>query len=129
MDRDELQERTKQFALRVIRLVDALPPSVSGRSIASQLVRCGTSVAANYRAARRGRSRKEFAAKIGLVVEEIDESLFWLELIRDYEMFEAARIDPLIQESEELLKIFAKTRRTTLSKSPLRQITTSPETP
>ncbi len=81
MNADELKERTKQFALRVVKLVTALPKTVEGRAIAGQIVRSGTSVAANYRAACRARSRTEFVAKIGIVLEEADETLLWLELI------------------------------------------------
>jgi len=78
---DELKLRTKQFASRIIKLVAALPKTVAGRAIANQLVRSGTSVAANYRAACRARSRTEFVAKMGVVLEEADETHLWLELI------------------------------------------------
>ena len=81
MDADELKQRTKQFALRVLKLVEALPNNLQGRAVGGQLVRAGTSVGSNYRAACRGRSRAEFAAKLGIVEEEADESAFWLELI------------------------------------------------
>ena len=79
----ELQSRTKQFALRVLVLIDRLPNTIGGRVIANQLARSATSVGANYRAACRARSRAEFAAKLGIVAEEADESLYWLELIRE----------------------------------------------
>jgi four helix bundle protein len=79
----DLKARTKQFALRVMHLVDALPRTIQGRAIAKQIIRSATSVAANYRAAGRARSRAEFVAKIGVVKEEPDESSFWLELIVD----------------------------------------------
>jgi len=81
--KQELQRRTKQFALRVFKLVDALPRTPGGRAVANQLVRSATSVGANYRAACRSRSRAEFTAKFGTVLEEADESLYWLELIRE----------------------------------------------
>ncbi len=81
MDERELKERTKQFALRIIKLVESLPKTITGRAIGGQLVRCGTSVGANYRYACRGRSRAEFIAKLGIVVEEADESAFWLEVL------------------------------------------------
>ncbi len=81
MTERELIERTKQFALRVIKLVNALPRTIEGRSIASQLMRSGTSVAANYRAACRARPKAEFIAKLGTVEEEADEGAFWLDLI------------------------------------------------
>ena len=81
MNPQELKERTKQFALRVMRLVDALPRAAKGNAVAGQLMRSGTSVAVNYRAACRGRSRAEFVAKIGVVEEEANETALWLELI------------------------------------------------
>jgi four helix bundle protein len=77
----ELKARTKEFALRVIRLVDALPNTVKGRAIANQIMRSATSIAANYRGACRARSRAEFIAKIGVVEEEADETAFWRELV------------------------------------------------
>ncbi len=81
MNPQELKERTKQFALRVMRLVDALPRTAKGTALAGQLVRSGTSVAANYRSASRARSRAEFISKIGVVEEEANETALWLELI------------------------------------------------
>ncbi len=81
MNAEELKKRTKQFALRILKLAAALPNTIEGRAIRGQLVRAGTSVGANYRAACRGRSKAEFIAKIGVVEEEADESAFWLELI------------------------------------------------
>ena len=81
MDEDELKRRTKRFALRVIKLVAALPKTVEGRTIGNQLVRAGTSVGANYRAACRARSKAEFIARLGVVEEEADESEYWMELI------------------------------------------------
>ena len=81
MNAEELKTRTKRFSLRVLKLVAALPNNVQGRAVGGQLVRAGTSVGANYRAACRGRSRAEFVAKIGVVEEEADESAFWMELI------------------------------------------------
>lgn len=83
MDSNELKDRTKRFALRILKLVAALPDTVQGRSVGGQLVRSGTSVGANYRSACRGRSKAEFIAKIGIVEEEADESGFWLELIME----------------------------------------------
>jgi four helix bundle protein len=81
MNADDLKKRTKQFALRVLKLVAALPQTVAGRAIGGQLARAGTSVGANYRAACRGRSRAEFIAKLGTVEEEADESAYWMEVI------------------------------------------------
>lgn len=81
MDKAELLARTKAFALRVLKLVDRLPQTTSGRAIRNQLVRSATSIGANYRAACRSRARAEFAAKLGIVAEEADETIYWLQLI------------------------------------------------
>lgn len=110
MDADELKKRTKLFALRILKLAAALPPSIEGRSIRGQLVRAGTSVGANYRAACRGRSRAEFIAKIGIVEEEADESAFWLELIIEGAFLNEKRVKPLLDEANEITKIMASSR-------------------
>ena len=110
MDAEELKNRTKQFALRVLKLAAALPPTIEGKAIRGQLVRAGTSVGANYRAACRGRSRAEFAAKIGVVEEEADESAFWLELIIEGAFLSKARVKPLLDEAIEITKIMATSR-------------------
>jgi len=110
MDAEDLKNRTKQFALRILKLVEALPNSLQGRTIAAQLVRAGTSVGANYRAACRGRSRAEFIAKIGIVEEEADESAFWLELIIDGAFLSENQVKPLLSEANELTKIMASSR-------------------
>ena len=115
MNEQELKERTKQFALRVMKLVDALPKTVSGRAIANQLVRSGTSVGANYRAACRGRSKAEFVAKLGIVIEEADECEYWLELIIDGKLLSQSTIQPLHQEAHELAAIFVASVRTAKS--------------
>src|SRR5450759_2026271 len=107
MNAQELKDRTKQFALRVMRLVDALPNTPKDRAIAGQLVRGGTSVAANYRAACRGRSRAEFISKIGVVEEEADETVLWLELIVEDELLPEKKIAPLRKEANELTAIMA----------------------
>ena len=112
MSKAELLERTKNFALRILKLVDHLPKTIAGRAIGNQLVRSGTAVGANYRAACRSRSPAEFAAKIGVVAEEADESLYWLELIRDGGLSPAAKIQPLLDEANELTAIFTEARRT-----------------
>jgi four helix bundle protein len=106
----DLKKRTKQFALRVLKLVAALPNNVQGRAIGSQLVRAGTAVAANYRAACRGRSKAEFIAKLGTVEEEADESAFWMELIIEAELLKAQKVQPLLAEAIELTKIIARSR-------------------
>jgi len=111
MTPDELKARTKRFALRAIKLVVALPKSIEGRAIASQLVRCGTSVAANYRAACRARSRNEFIAKMGVVLEEADETQLWLEWIIEAKLIPARRVQPLLDEASELVAIFVASRK------------------
>ncbi len=108
----ELQQRTKSFALRVLKLIEHLPNSIGGRILANQLTRSGTSVGANYRAACRARSRAEFASKLGTVAEEADESLYWLELIRDGNFVPAKKLASLISEADELTAIFTAGRRT-----------------
>jgi four helix bundle protein len=107
----DLKARTKQFALRVMKMVDALPRTIQGRAIAKQFIRSATSVAANYRAACRARSRAEFVAKIGVVEEEADETAFWLELIIDSRLLTKARIHPLLTEAGELVAIMAASRK------------------
>ena len=111
MDADQLKRRTKDLALRVIRLVGALPKTIEGRAIAGQLVRSGTSVAANYRAACRARSKAEFVAKIGVVLEEADETCFWLELISEAKLLPSGRTEPLLREANELVAIMAASRK------------------
>jgi four helix bundle protein len=112
MNSDELKRRTKQFALRVMKLVDALPRGTAGRAIGGQLIRSGTSVGANYRAACRGRSKAEFAAKIGTVAEEADESCFWFELIIEGGLLEERLVKPLLDEANELTAIFTAAAKT-----------------
>jgi four helix bundle protein len=112
MTESELIERTKQFALRVIKLVGELPRTIEGRAIASQLMRSGTSVAANYRAACRARSKPEFIAKLGTVEEEADECAFWLELIIDAGLMSESKIRPLLNEASEIVAIMASSKKT-----------------
>src|SRR3984893_535844 len=107
MNAQDLKDRTKQCALRVMRLVDALPKTPKGRAIASQLVRSGTSVAANYRAACRGRSKAEFISKLGVAEEEADETALWLELIIADRLLPEKKVDSLLREANELTAILA----------------------
>ncbi len=107
MNPQELKEPTKQFALRAMRLGDALPKTPKGNAIASQLVRSGMSVASNYRAACRGCSRAEFIAKIGVAEEEADETALWLELIIADKILPEKKILPLLTEANELVAIMA----------------------
>jgi four helix bundle protein len=110
----ELKDRTKQFAADVVRLVDKLPTSIKGRAIANQIIRSGTSVATNYRAACRARSRAEFVAKIGIVEEEADETAFWLELIVEVNLRGEKEIAPLLAEASELVAIMAASRKSAI---------------
>ena len=103
MTERELLQRTKQFALRIFDLVDALLQTIQGRAVAAQLIRTGTSVAANYRAACPPRSKPEFVAKLGVVEEEADESAFWLELIVETNLLSAAKVRPLLSEAGEIV--------------------------
>jgi len=112
MNEREMIARTKQFALRIMKLVGVLPKTVQGRSIASQLMRSGTSVAANYRAACRARSKAEFISKLGTVEEEADETAFWLELIIEGSLLSAAQIQPLLKEAGEIVAITAASKKT-----------------
>ena len=110
MNADDLKKRTKQFALRILKIVAALPNTVPGRAIGAQLVRSGTSVGSNYRASCRARSKAEFIAKLGIVEEEADESAFWLELIIEGGLLKKELVKPLLDEASELAKIMARSR-------------------
>jgi four helix bundle protein len=112
MNPTELKQRTMRFSLRVLKFADALPTKISGRTIANQVVRSGTSVAANYRAALRAKSRADFVNKITIVLEEADETLFWIELTELASLLPAKRLLALRTEAEELTKIFNATRAT-----------------
>ena len=104
---EELKKRTKQFAIRIIKLFRSLPRTEEARVIGKQMLRSGTSVAANYRAVCRARSKAEFIAKVGVVVEESDETVLWLELLVDTQIVSASRMTKLLAEANELLAIFA----------------------
>ena len=112
MDKEELKKRTMDFALRVMKLVHALPNTVAGRAVGRQLIKAGTSVGANYRAACKARSNAEFVAKIGVVEEEADESAFWLELIVHGGLLKEKAVAPLLQEAGELTAIMGSSRIT-----------------
>ncbi len=107
-----LRNRTKQFALRIIRLARSLAKTEEARTIGRQLLRSGSSIGANYRAAGRGRSRAEFNAKLGIVLEEADETVYWLELLVESGIVPQNRMQEIIQEANELAKIFAASRQT-----------------
>ena len=108
----ELKNRTLDFGLRIIELCKALPRSVEGQVIAKQLLRSGTSVGANYRAACRGRSKPDFISKLGIVLEEADETVYWLELIIRSRMLPEQRVAALLKEANELVAIFVASSRT-----------------
>ena len=98
----EMKVRTKAFGIRIVRLFRALPHSEDARIIGRQILRSGTSVGANYRAVCRSRSRQEFIAKLGLVLEETDETMFWLEMLADRNIVAGTRLKSLIREANEL---------------------------
>jgi four helix bundle protein len=109
---EELKSRTRQFAVRTVRLFRALPKTQEARHIGNQVLRSATSVAANYRAVCRSRTKAEFIAKMGIVVEETDETVFWLEFLIDTGVVQKDRLDGLLTEANELLAIFAASQRT-----------------
>jgi four helix bundle protein len=109
---EELQERTRRFALRIIKLFRTLPKTDEARVLGKQVLRSGTSIGANYRAACRARSRAEFVAKLGIVLEEADETVFWLELMRDAAIFSEVKLQDIIHEAKELVAIFVASVRT-----------------
>lgn len=108
----QMKERTKRFALDVIDLIESFPNTTTGRTIGGQLIRCATSVGANYRAACRARSPADFVSKIGIVEEEADESAWWLELAMERRLQPEASIRQLFKEAEELTAIFTAAGRT-----------------
>ena len=116
MKHNNLKERTKQFALRIIRLVESLPKGRTSDVIGRQLLRSGTSVAANYRAACRARSTADFISKMGIVEEEADESIFWMEILVDAKIMEKKLLSDLMNEADELLAIFVASIKTARKK-------------
>jgi len=112
MTPDELKKRTKQFGLRIIQLVEGLPKTKTATTIGNQLLSCGTSVGANYRAACRGRSKAEFIAKLGIVEEEADESAYWLEMLVEAKVLKLDSVAGLLAEADELTAIMATSRKT-----------------
>jgi four helix bundle protein len=109
---EQLKQRSKRFAIRMVKLYQAIRKTDEARIIGKQALRSGTSVAANYRAACRARSKAEFMANIGIVVEEIDESVFWLEPLIETGLVQKERMAELLAEANELLAIFAASQRT-----------------
>jgi four helix bundle protein len=109
---EDLRVRTKAFAVRVVRLYKSPPFSADAQVLGKQLLRSATSVAANYRAACRARSRAEWIAKIGVVVEEADESMFWLEMLSDCDVVAPVKLKELVKEANELTALFTASRHT-----------------
>ncbi len=117
MNPEELKKRTKEFAHRCVKLAVALPRTPLGRHVENQLVRCGTSVASNYRASLQAQTKAVFISKISIVIEEADESEFWLEFIIDEKLIEKEKAVPLFNEAHELASIFIVSRRTAQQKN------------
>ena len=124
MKKEELKLRTKKFALSIINLVEELPNTLTGRTIGNQIIRSGTSVAANYRAACRARSNADFISKITIVEEECDETLFWLELIVEANLLKKELLRDLIKEVDELTAIFTASGKTARQNNPSSKIRT-----
>lgn len=116
MNSEELKNRTKKFAHRCVKLALELPKSTLGDHIRKQIIRCSTSVAANYRAALLAKTKAAFISKISIVVEEADETEFWLEFIMDEKLMQRKKILPLFNEAHELSSIFITTRKTAQSR-------------
>jgi len=112
MNSTEMKGRTKEFAKKIIELCRALPNNREGRLIGNQVFKSGTSVAANYRAACRGRSKAEFVSKLGIVLEEGDETLFWLELINEMKICDENLVPSLMQECDEIVAIVVSSIKT-----------------
>ena len=111
----ELRDRTKQFALRIIRMSQALPHNREANTISNQILRSATSIAGNYRAVGRARSKAEFVSKLGIVIEETDETVFWLELLAEASIVKPQRLKDLLDEANQLLAIFSAARSTAKS--------------
>jgi len=112
MKGDNIKDRTKGFAIRVLKMVSAIPKDYSSQILSHQIIRSATSVGANYRAACRSKSRRDFVNKMKIVEEELDETSYWLELIEESNIFPKDRISPLIKENNELLSIIVKSIQT-----------------
>src|SRR6266404_5331978 len=112
MQKQELAKRTLHFGLRVIRLVESLPNSQTARVIGNQLLRAGTAVGANYRSALRGKSRADFVAKMGIVEEECDEALYWMQMMIEAGIMKKSRLTKLMQEANEIIAIVVSSIKT-----------------
>jgi len=118
MNNVELKDRTKKFALLIIKIIEELPNTKTGNTIGNQLIRSGTSVAANYRTACRARSNADFISKITIVEEEADETLFWLELIEETNIFKKEILQEAKKEANELTAIFTAAGKTARQNNP-----------
>ena len=116
MDEAQMKKRTKKFAKEIIKLCRNLPDNREGRLIGNQIFRSGTSVAANYRAACRARSTADFISKLAIVEEEADETLFWLELIKEMKILDNDFVDSLMKESDEIIAIIVSSIKTARKK-------------
>jgi four helix bundle protein len=112
MNSEELKKRTKKFAVQIIEAVKTFPRTMPGEVVGRQIVRSATSVGANYRSACRARSQADFISKLGIVEEEADETLYWLELSVESKLMEMTEASPLIKEADELTSIFTASRKT-----------------
>ncbi len=116
MEKSDLQKRTKEFAVRVIRMVDSLPRHRTADVLDRQLIRCATSVGANYRSAKRAKSPADFIAKMSIVEEEADESCYWMELMTDISLIKKESLKDLMTESNELVAIAVSSVKTARSR-------------
>ena len=112
MDSEDMKKRTRAFALRIIRLAESLPNTPTANTIRNQMLRCGPSVGANYRAACRAKSKADFVSKMGIVEEEADECMFWIELLIDAEIIKRTRVEDLLIEADEILAITVSSIKT-----------------
>ena len=117
MTSEQLKSRTKQFSLSILDLVEKLPVTASSKVIIYQIAKSGTSVGANYRAVCRSRSDREFISKMEIVLEEADETLFWLEIISEKQWLENELLNPILKETNELTAIFVSSLKTVKSKT------------
>ena len=117
MNKEELKLRTKNFALRIIRLANALPNRTDAMIIKKQIIRSATSVASNYRAACRGRSTSEFLAKLSIIIEEADETCFWLEIIFETQLIQRELLNSIMNEANEITAIMVSSRITASKKN------------
>lgn len=112
MNRDDFKTRTRVFALRIIRLAESLPDTPTARVIRGQMIRCGSSVGANYRAACRAKSKADFISKMGTVEEEADETMYWMELLIDADIVQRTRLEELLDEANQILSIVVSSIKT-----------------